>query len=104
MTRAFNRWSELGLFGGSIFVGGRMVAFTYGCPINHNTFDVCVEKADVNYEGAFSIINQEFAKHIPEQYFYINREEDLGIPGLRQAKLSYQPFLLLEKSAAVKRS
>lgn len=103
MTRAFNRWSELGLFGGSIFVGGRMVAFTYGCPINHNTFDVCVEKADVNYEGAFSIINQEFAKHIPEQYFYINREEDLGDEGLRKAKLSYRPDILLEKNSVMEK-
>lgn len=103
MTRAFNRWTELGLFGGSIFVGGRMVAFTYGCPINHNTFDVCVEKADINYEGAFTIINQEFAKHIPEQYFYVNREEDLGDEGLRRAKMSYKPDILLEKNSVMEK-
>lgn len=103
MTRAFNRWTELGLIGGSIFVDGRMVAFTYGCPINHNTFDVCVEKADVNYEGAFSIINQEFARHIPEQYFYVNREEDLGDEGLRRAKMSYKPDILLEKNSVMEK-
>lgn len=98
MTRAFNRWDKLGLIGGTIFVDGKMVAFTFGCPINQSTFDVCVEKADVNYEGAFTIINQEFVKHLPEQYFYINREEDLGDEGLRKAKLSYKPDILLEKN------
>ena len=103
MTRAFNRWDKLGLMGGAIFVGERMVAFTYGCPINNNTFDVCVEKADVSYEGAFAIINQEFVKHIPEQYYYINREEDLGDEGLRRAKLSYKPDILLEKNVIMEK-
>ncbi len=97
MTRAFNRWDKLGIIGGTIFVDDNLVAFTFGCPVNHNTFDVCVEKADISYDGAFNIINQEFAKHIPEQYVYINREEDLGDEGLRKAKLSYKPEFLIEK-------
>ncbi len=97
MTRAFNRWDQLGLTGGTIWVDGKIIAFTFGCPINHSTFDVCVEKADTTYEGAFNIINQEFVQHLPEQYVYINREEDLGDEGLRFAKLSYRPDILLEK-------
>ena len=97
MTRAFHRWDRLGLTGGTIWVDDKLVAFTFGCPINQTTFDVCVEKADVNYEGAFSIINQEFVKHLPEQYCYINREEDMGIEGLRKAKESYKPEKLIEK-------
>lgn len=97
MTRAFLYWDHLDCFGGTIYVDGRLVAFTYGCPINQDTFDVCVEKADINYEGAFSIINQEFVRHLPPQYVHINREEDLGEEGLRRAKLSYKPELLLEK-------
>ena len=97
MTRVFHRWDALGMIGGTIWVDGRLVAFTYGCPINHDTFDVCVEKADVAYEGAYTIINREFVRHLPEQYTYINREEDMGEEGLRKAKLSYHPDILQEK-------
>lgn len=103
MTRAFNRWERIGLVGGSIWVDGRLVAFSFGCPINQTTFDVCVEKADVGYEGAFAIINQEFVKHLPEQYYYINREEDLGDEGLRRAKESYHPDILLEKNVVMEK-
>lgn len=97
MTRIFQRWEQLRMTGGTIYVEGKMVAFTFGAPINNHTFDVCVEKADTRYEGSFAIINNEFVKHLPEQYIYINREEDLGDEGLRRAKLSYKPEILLEK-------
>ena len=95
METIFSNWDALGMTGGSIFVDGRMVAFTYGSAVTTDTFDICVEKADRHVEGAFAIINQQFAEHLPEQYIYLNREEDMGIPGLRQAKLSYHPEILL---------
>ena len=95
METMFSNWDALGMTGGSIFVDGRMVAFTYGSAVTTDTLDVCVEKADRHVEGAFAIINQQFAEHLPEQYIYLNREEDMGIPGLRQAKLSYHPEILL---------
>ena len=95
METIFSNWDALGMIGGSIFVDGRMVAFAYGSAVTTDTFDVCVEKADRHVEGAFAIINQQFAEHLPEQYVYLNREEDMGIPGLRQAKLSYHPEILL---------
>jgi hypothetical protein len=95
MENIFSNWDALGMIGGSIFVDGTMVAFTYGAAVTTDTFDICVEKADRNVEGAFAIINQQFAEHLPEQYIFLNREEDMGIPGLRQAKLSYHPEILL---------
>ena len=95
METIFGNWEKLGMIGGSIFVNGQMVAFTYGAAVTNDTFDICVEKADRNIEGAFAIINQQFARHLPEQYIYVNREDDMGLPGLRKAKLSYHPEMLL---------
>ena len=100
METIFRNWDSLGMIGGSIFVNGRMVAFCYGAAVTHDTFDICVEKADRNIEGAFAIINQQFAAHLPEQYIYVNREEDMGIPGLRKAKLSYHPEIMLSFNVA----
>ncbi len=99
METIFSNWEALGMIGGSIIVDGRMVAFTYGSAVTTDTFDVCVEKADRHVEGAFAIINQQFAEHLPEQYIYMNREEDMGIQGLRRAKLSYHPEILLTYNA-----
>lgn len=95
METVLAHWDELAMRGGCIYAEGRMVAFTYGAAVTHDTFDVCVEKADRTVEGAFNIINQQFAAHLPEEYVYINREEDMGLEGLRKSKLSYHPHLLL---------
>ena len=100
LVYALHHFEELGLTGGILHADGRIAAFTFGMPINQDTFGVHVEKADTRIEGAYAMINFEFANHIPEQYTYINREEDLGIEGLRKAKLSYQPAIILEKYTA----
>ena len=100
MAYALSHIDELHIMGGALFVEDNMVAFTFGAPINGETFDVCVEKADTTYEGAYTMINNEFVSRLPEQYTYINREEDLGLEGLRKAKLSYHPELILDKMTA----
>lgn len=100
LVYALRHFDELGLMGGILHVDGKIVAFTFGMPINQDTFGVHVEKADTSIDGAYAMIDHEFAKHIPEQYIYINREEDLGIEGLRKAKLSYQPAIILDKYMA----
>ncbi len=97
LSYVLGHWDELGGSGGVLRIDGKLVAFTYGAPINYDTFGVCFEKADTNYEGAYAAINCEFARTLPECYVYLNREEDLGIEGLRKAKLSYRPEFLLHK-------
>lgn len=100
LTYALRHFGEIGLTGGILRVAHHIVAFTFGMPINHDTFGVHVEKADTSIEGAYPMINHEFSSHIPEQYIYVNREEDLGDEGLRKSKLSYHPFKLLPKFMA----
>ena len=84
------------LSGGLIRVEGKAVAFTLGSPINERVFDIHVEKALSAYAGAYAVINREFAK-TKTAYTYLNRENDMGIPGLRRAKESYHPAILLKK-------
>jgi len=91
----FDNWERLDMTGGAIFVGDKMVAFSFGSAVTTDTFDTCVEKADRSVDGAFNIINQQMAAHLPEQFKYINREEDMGIEGLRKSKSSYHPVELL---------
>lgn len=95
MENVLSQWDRLGMRGGCIYAEGRLVAFTYGAAVTHDTFDVCVEKADRTVDGAFNIVNQQFVAHLPEQYVYVNREEDMGLEGLRKSKLSYHPHQLL---------
>lgn len=94
---ALRNFDQLELFGGAIWVNNQMVGFSYGAPVRSDVFAIHIEKADKQFDGSYSILNQEFARHIPEQYTYLNREEDLGFPGLRKSKLSYQPAFLLQK-------
>ena len=103
ISQVFDNWERLGAIGGALFVDDKMVAFTYGVPINGNTFDLCVEKGDINYKGVYTVVRHEFMQQIPEQYTYINLEEDLGLPGLRRAKSSYHPAYQLQKDRAVSR-
>ncbi|MCQ2606923.1 MAG: GNAT family N-acetyltransferase [Bacteroidales bacterium] len=102
ISRALSHFNELQLIGGAIVINNTIEAFTIGCPINDNTFNVMFEKANSSFDGIYSIINQEFAQRIPEKYIYINREEDLGKEGLRKSKLSYKPYAFIEKSTAYK--
>ena len=100
MLYALTHIEELGIVGGVLLVGEQIVAFTYGAPINGDTWDVCAEKANTEIEGVYAMINYEYVNHLPRNYVYINREEDLGLEGLRKAKLSYHPHYLLDKYIA----
>lgn len=93
----FSYFDELGLKGGVITIDKQIKAFTIGEQINSNTLCVHIEKADPDIKGLYPAINNEFLKYAAGNLKYVNREEDLGIEGLRKAKLSYHPVFLLEK-------
>ena len=79
---------------------GQTLAFTMGSAMNETTFDVQFEKALEDADGAYPTINQEFAKYLREKYpklQWLDREDDLGLEGLRKAKLSYCPHHMIEK-------
>lgn len=94
---ALRLYKELNLKGGVLKIGERIVAFTIGEEQCEDTFVVHIEKAFPDVEGAYPMINQQFVKNECTDYMYINREEDTGEEGLRQAKLSYRPVFLVEK-------
>ena len=93
----FSYFNELGLKGGVIRVGGEVAAVSIGEQLNSETFCVHIEKADTRFNGAYTGIANMFAQTEASGYRYINREEDLGIEGLRKSKLSYNPAFLLDK-------
>lgn len=94
---ALRHYKTLGMVGGLLRVGGRVIAITLGEPLNRRVFVTHFEKADTEFDGAYAAINQQFAANQLASYEYINREEDMGLEGLRKAKLSYHPDILLEK-------
>ena len=98
---AFDNFETLGFVGGLIRVNGKAIAYTMGEPqVNGGCFVSHFEKA-LDVQGAYAIINQEFTKNCLMEYEYVNREEDLGLEGLRKAKLSYRPEIILDKCIAV---
>jgi len=100
IRKALHNRQALGLDGLVLLDGGNVLAVTLGCRLNDNTFDINFEKARADTDNAYSVINQEFARYLREKYpdvRYLNREDDLGLEGLRKAKESYLPDHLVEK-------
>lgn len=95
--KALRHLADLVLDGGMLYKGGKLVAFSIGEPLNSDTYVVHIEKAIASVQGAYPMINQQFVLHNCQGYQYVNREEDTGDEGLRKAKLSYYPELLVEK-------
>lgn len=96
-------FDELAMRGGALRVDGRIVAFTIGEPVGKDTLVVHIEKAFADVQGAYTMINQQFAEHEGTGFTYLNREEDMGEEGLRQAKMSYKPVFLVEKGVVRRR-
>lgn len=100
LSKALRDYGELGLEGLALFSFGEIVAITLGSRMSSDAFDVHFEKARADVEGAYTAINCEFARYIREKYpdvKFLNREEDMGIEGLRKSKQSYYPHHMVEK-------
>lgn len=101
LSRGFDKYFELGFQGGLLRADGAVVAYTFGEALNETVFCTHIEKAFADVRGAYPTINREFAANALSSFRLINREEDTGSEGLRKAKESYYPSVLLPKYRAV---
>jgi len=97
VREALIQFEQLGLQGGAIQIGGRLEAFSLGEPLNGDTAVVHVEKANPDIPGLYAAINQQFCENALSGMDHVNREQDLGDPGLRKAKESYHPHHMVKK-------
>lgn len=97
IIEVLNNFEQLKLKGGAIFLVNKVMAFTFGEQLNEDTAVIHVEKADPDIKGAYTAINQAFVANAWRDMTYINREEDMGIEGLRKAKESYRPVKMVKK-------
>ncbi|WP_051280827.1 DUF2156 domain-containing protein [Anaerovorax odorimutans] len=97
MKDVFENIETLGYLAGAILIDNKIEALSIGGYLGKKTVTVHVEKANTEYRGLYQAINNEFCKNVASHVKLINREEDMGIKGLRKAKLSYKPVKLIEK-------
>ena len=100
IARAFNHCGEIGMEGLVLMDKGEILAVTMGSRLSNNTFDIHFEKAREDVPGAYNAVNCQFARYLRLKYpeiQYLNREDDMGLDGLRSAKLSYRPHHMVEK-------
>lgn len=104
ITQALTHRTALGLEGVILREAGKLLAFSLGAPLTETVFDVHFERAWGELPGAYAMVNRAFARWVQERYpaaLYLNREDDMGLPGLRKAKLSYHPDKLLVYKCAI---
>ncbi len=97
IEKALDNYEELGFIGCVIKIGGEVVAYSFGERICDSTAIIHIEKAKGDIDGLYTYINREFVANCFSDCKFINRAEDMGIAGIRQAKRSYHPVLMLEK-------
>lgn len=103
VDRAFRHYAPLGMEGLVLEEAGEVLAVTMGTRLSPDTFDIHFEKAREFADGAYAAVNQAFAQDLRQRHpelRYLDREEDMGLEGLRRAKLSYNPHHMVEKAWA----
>lgn len=103
VMEAFDHFEALGLRGILVRIGGETAAYSYGCVVGGDTFDIVAQKADYRFRNLYRIVFKELVARCATDCRYVNCEEDLGLPGLRRLKESYYPAFLLHKWNAVQR-
>ncbi len=103
-NEVLRNYKALGYEGALIKVSGRFEAYTVGESLNEDTVVIHIEKANDDIRGLYTFINQQFCESNWNNFMYINREQDLGLEGLRKAKLSYKPVELVNKYNIVYRA
>ena len=101
MKKYFDNYSALGEKGAVIRVDGKIVAMSFGEAIKDDMALIQLEQARDEYRGAYQMINKLFCENAWKDYAFVNREEEMGIDGLRQAKESYQPAFLVKKYTVI---
>lgn len=102
IDNVLDNYDKFNLIGGLIRIDGKVSAFTIGEAISEDTFVTHFEKADEDIPGLYQAINQQFAANSISGFKYVNREDDIGLLGIRQAKLSYRPVMMFDKYNAEK--
>lgn len=97
---AIDNFDKINLCGIAVYVGSKLIGFNFGTIISNNTYDGMIQKGNYEYNGIYELLNRETAIMLKDKVLYMNFEEDLGVPGLRKAKLMYHPDILLEKYIA----
>jgi hypothetical protein len=100
---ALEKISVLGLTGIVVYVGDEPVAYCLGEELEQETFVIHYEKGVLGFKGLKQFVVQAFAKTLPEKYKYINREQDLGLPGLREAKIGLRPTEFVRQYRATRK-
>lgn len=101
IIECLKEFANLDFKGGILRINGEIIAFSFGEPLNKDTIVIHIEKANIEFQGAYQAINREFLANTWKNYLLVNREEDLGIEGLRKAKQSYHPLYLQQKFMAI---
>ena len=104
IQKGLDHYDALGLSGIVVIIDGVLCGYAYGAPLSDTAYDVIIEKGDRHYADIYKILNRELVRLCCDGFAYINREEDAGVDGLRKAKMSYKPDVLLEKFIAQEKS
>ena len=104
VREALGFFGELDYQGGAILIDSRVEAFSLGEALNEETAVIHIEKANPEVQGLYAAINQIFCKETWSGFTYVNREQDMGVEGLRKAKESYYPHHMVNKYTVMPKS